>query len=169
MLHVYGDSIDRGPLHSGFLNGLIGDAHRRYSGRVNFREGWRGHLFQGRFASFAMDEAHVLAAAGYVEMNPVRAGLAEAPWEWKWSSAGAHLEGRDDKLAKAGPLLQLVGGWEEFLGGALSEEECETFRRHERTGRPLGSAAFVERIERDLGRVLRPRKAGRKPKTDTAE
>ena len=57
----------------------IGDAHRRYSRRVNFREGWRGHLFQGRFASFAMDEAHVLAAARYVEMNPVRAGLVEAP------------------------------------------------------------------------------------------
>ena len=33
----------------------IGEAHRRYSRMVNFREGWRGHLFQERFASFPMD------------------------------------------------------------------------------------------------------------------
>ncbi|NQT50685.1 transposase, partial [bacterium] len=37
----------------------IGEAHRRYSRRVNFREGWRGLLWQGRFASFPMDEAHL--------------------------------------------------------------------------------------------------------------
>jgi len=34
----------------------IGEAHRRYSRRINFREGWRGHLRQGRFASYPMDE-----------------------------------------------------------------------------------------------------------------
>jgi putative transposase len=34
----------------------IGEAHRRYTRRINFREGWRGHLWQGRFASYVMDE-----------------------------------------------------------------------------------------------------------------
>ena len=40
----------------------IGEAHRRYTRRVNFREGWRGHLWQGRFASYVLDEAHLMAA-----------------------------------------------------------------------------------------------------------
>jgi len=42
---------------------------------VNFREKWRGYLWQGRFGSVVMDEPHLMAAARYVEMNPVRAGL----------------------------------------------------------------------------------------------
>src|SRR5947209_4469298 len=44
-------------------NGLrraIGEAHRRYTRRVNFRQRWRGHLWQGRFASFVMDEPYLL-------------------------------------------------------------------------------------------------------------
>ena len=53
----------------------IGEAHRRYSRMINFRNNWRGHLWQGRFASFPMDETYLLAAARYVEMNPVVAGL----------------------------------------------------------------------------------------------
>jgi len=43
------------------------EAHRRYTRRVNFREGWRGHLWQGRFASFPLDERYLLAAARYIE------------------------------------------------------------------------------------------------------
>ena len=56
----------------------IGEAHRRYTRRINFRERWRGHLWQGRFASYAMEERYLLAAARYIEMNPVRAGLVDA-------------------------------------------------------------------------------------------
>jgi len=37
----------------------IGEAHRRYTRRINFREGWRGHLWQERFASFPMDERYL--------------------------------------------------------------------------------------------------------------
>lgn len=53
----------------------IGEAHRRYTSKINFREGWRGHLWQERFTSFPIDESYLLAAARYVEMNPVAAGL----------------------------------------------------------------------------------------------
>ena len=38
------------------LRRAIGEAHRRYTRLINFREGWRGHLWQERFASFPMDE-----------------------------------------------------------------------------------------------------------------
>ena len=43
------------------LRAALGEAHRRYTRHVNFREGWRGHLFQARFASFPMDDAHLMA------------------------------------------------------------------------------------------------------------
>jgi putative transposase len=57
------------------LNLAISEAHRRYTRRVNFREGWRGHLCQGRFASFIMQEKYLLACTRYVELNPARAGI----------------------------------------------------------------------------------------------
>jgi putative transposase len=38
------------------LRAGVAEAHRRYARRVNFREGWRGHLCQERFASFIMDD-----------------------------------------------------------------------------------------------------------------
>ena len=55
----------------------LGEAHRRYTRRVNLREGWRGYLWQGRIASFPLDETHLLAAGRYVELNPLRAGLVK--------------------------------------------------------------------------------------------
>ncbi len=57
----------------------IGEAHRRYTRRVNFREGWRGHLWRGRFSSFPLDENSLLVVARYVEKNPARAGIVESP------------------------------------------------------------------------------------------
>ena len=146
------------------LRRAIGEAHRRYTRHVNFRQGWRGHLWEGRFASFVMDKGYLLAATRYVELNPVRAGLAKTPWQWKWSSARAHRRGKDDGLVRVGPMLDLAGDWEEFLSVDPTQAEMEAIRRHERTGRPLGAPVFVQKIERALRRVLRPGKRGPKPK-----
>ena len=151
------------PSDAGGLRAALGEAHRRYSRRINFREGWRGYLWQGRFASVAMDDDHLLAAARYVELNPVRARLAERPQDWPWSSARAHLTGRDDALVSVEPMLSRVPDWPALLGQGLAEDEHEALRRGERTGRPLGSQAFVATLERDLDRPLARRKPGRKP------
>ena len=62
------------PGEESVLNRAVGEAHRRYTRYINFREKWRGYLWQGRFASFPMDEPYLLAAARYVERNPVKAG-----------------------------------------------------------------------------------------------
>jgi len=146
------------------LRRAIGEAHRRYTRRVNFREKWRGYLWQGRFASFIMDEPYLLAAARYVELNPVRANLVADASQWPWSSARPHLSGRDDRLVKVAPMLAMVNNWRALLDSAMREEELRELRDHGRTGRPLGNATFVERLEKVVGRVLSPRKPGRKPK-----
>ncbi len=144
------------------LRRAIGEAHRRYTRRINFRENWRGYLWQGRFASFVMDEPYLLAAARYVELNPVRAKLVARAADWRWTSARAHLAGRDDRLVEVAPLLAMIDDWRAFLDSGLPEEQLRELRNHARTGRPLGDVAFLERLETLVGRVLRPRKPGRK-------
>jgi len=146
------------------LRQAIGEAHRRYTRLINFRESWRGHLWQGRFASFVMGERHLLAAARYVELNPVRARLVEKPEDYPWSSAAAHLRNADDMLVKASPLLALCPDWRSLLESGMREGEGELMRQHERTGRPLGDEGFVTKLEHALARRLHPLKPGRKRK-----
>jgi putative transposase len=141
----------------------IGEAHRRYTRLVNDREGWNGHLWQGRFSSFPLETNYVLDAARYVELNPIRSGLRRRIKDWKWSSVRAHLAGENDALVQARPLLRKKKNWDGFLRDGLSDESLNTLRRHSRTGRPLGSDEFVERIESELGRSLKKRKPGPKP------
>lgn len=144
------------------LRRAIGETHRRYSRMINFRKNWRGHLWQGRFASFPMDESYLLATARYVEMNPVTAGLVQDAAEWVWSSAGAHLTGSDNELVTVAPLLEMAGDWRIFLNGAGEEEQVNEIRKHERTGRPLGSVSFIEQLETALDRPLKRGKPGPK-------
>ena len=143
------------------LNLAIGEAHRRYTRRINFRQGWRGHLWQGRFASFVMDEKYLLACTRYIELNPVRAGLAERTEDWPWSSAQAHIKGKNIILANTTPLLTMVNKpWEKFLSSDAKESEIEMFRKHERTGRPLGGSPFIEQLEVTLECRLKLKKPG---------
>ena len=58
----------------------IGWAHQAYTRRINFRENWRGYLWQGRFFSSALDETYLWAAIRYIERNPVRARMVEG-WQ----------------------------------------------------------------------------------------
>ena len=102
------------------LRRAIGEAHRRYSRRINFREKWRGYLWQGRFASFVMDEPYLLAAARYVELNPVRAKLVTSPaigggaapgaslWTRRWPGPSCSPIG-DDRRLECVPQQRDVG------------------------------------------------------------
>src|SRR5437899_1656324 len=101
-----------------------------------------------------MDDAHTIAAARYIELNPVRAGLVLSAAEYPWSSAPAHLRGRNDRLVRVAPLIERVGDWRAFLGERTEPEMLEILRRHAVSGMPLGDDAFVRRVEGALGREL---------------
>ncbi|HEO72478.1 MAG TPA: hypothetical protein ENN80_14560 [Candidatus Hydrogenedentes bacterium] len=103
-----------------------------------------------------------MAAVCYIELNPVRADLAERPEPYPWSSAQAHMTGRDDALVHVEPMLSRVEDWEAYLARDVGEAESTALRRHERTGRPLGNQDFIERLDNQLGRFLRKRKPGPK-------
>lgn len=63
---------------------LCGD----YAQGFNWRHGFTGHLFQGRFrAEVVRHELHVFEAIRYVDLNPERAGMES----WQWSSYWAHV------------------------------------------------------------------------------
>jgi putative transposase len=47
-----------------------------------------------------------------------------------------------------------------FLAAAITEEEMQEFRRHARSGRPLGREQFIQAVERTLGRTFRRGKPG---------
>ena len=94
------------PESEGGLCRALGEAHRRYTRRINFREAWRGRLWQGRFASIMMDEDYLSRAVHCVELNPVRAGIVKRPGDYPFRRAAALLAGKDDTLVQVRPLLR---------------------------------------------------------------
>jgi putative transposase len=141
----------------------FGRAHNDYARYLNVQKMETGHVWQNRYFSCPMDEAHGWAALRYVERNPVRAGLVRSAGQWQWSSAAAHLSGQD-----ATGLLDW-DDWrrtwsEESWARELEagEEAVESIRRATRTGRPAGDREFVQRAEAAAGRCLRPLRRGRK-------
>jgi len=151
------------PQHEQSLALLFKDAHRNYTRMINFRMNWRGHLWQERFHSFVMDDAHLAEAVRYVELNPVAAGLCATPLSWRWSSVHAHSIAIDDDLITVKPMLDRFPDWAGYLAQGLSGEAIQEIHSHLGTGRPLGDARFIERLETITGRVLKLRKVGRKP------
>ncbi len=146
------------------LRSAIGEAHRRYTRFINSREGWTGHLWQERFASYVMDEKYLVAAVRYIELNPVRAGLVKIAGEYLWSSARAHLAGTEDPVAQLQKIQEIVPDWGEFLGMPIPKEEIESIKAHASTGRPVGTPAFISGLEDELGIILTKRKPGRPAK-----
>lgn len=157
------------PSHADGLRGALADAHRRYSRAVNFAHGWTGYLWQGRFASYPMDDAHLLTAIRYVELNPVKARLAERAEDWRWSSAAAHVRGTADGLTDLDAMKPVHRNWRAMLrrgleAGDMPEGAEAAIEASIRTGRPLGDEAFVEALEARTGRSLKRRKPGPKPR-----
>lgn len=146
----------------------MGATHARYTRAVNARERWTGYLWQGRFASFPMDEDYLLACVRYVGLNPVRAGLTARAVDWPWSSVGAHVHGRADPLLTPGPLAErLAGRMAHAFDLDVEEEARRKLRRACVTGRPLGAAAWVKALEAATGRSFADPPRGRPSKRET--
>ena len=146
----------------------IGRTHQNYAQYLNGTYGLSGHTWQNRFYSCPMDEAHAQNALAYVELNPVRAGLIQRPWEYTWSSAAHHCGKRSSRSAaylSEHDHPYTPEGWKETLRTIYRDTEWQnTMRKHTTSGRPLGSDAFLKSIEDTLGRSVRLRSVGR-PKT----
>ncbi|HEY2784365.1 MAG TPA: transposase [Fimbriiglobus sp.] len=129
--------------------------HRRYRGS--------GHVYQGRFRSFPIQEdEHLLTVLRYVERNPARARLVERAQDWPWSSAAANRPG--EPVLDVGPVPR-PAGWLRHVNTPQTEAEAEALRECIRRRRPFGDAAWIGRAAGRLGleSSLRPRGRPRKP------
>lgn len=137
------------PPDEGALARAVGLTHLRYTRLINGRERWTGYLWQGRFASFPMDEDYLRQCVRYVGLNPVRAGLVERAIDWPLSSVRAHLGRGTDPLLTPGPVAALLGdAVDGYFDVDLAEEAQRKLRKACRNGRPLGAAAWVKALDR---------------------
>ncbi len=136
---------------------------------AHYRTGGTGHLYQGRFKSFPVqDDEHLLTVMRYVERNPLRAGLADAAEWWRWGSAWARRQKPDSR-----PWLAIPGDpalprqWRAWVNKPQSDAEEAAIRKCICRGSPYGDAAWtkgsvarlgLEPTQRPRGR---PRKCGK--------
>ena len=152
------------PRENGNLAQAIGETHRNYTRFVNYRENWKGYLWQGRFSSYILDDNYLLAATRYILLNPVRAGIVSNPWEYEWSGARYHMRMNNSYLIKDNLLQEIITDWKEFLNVSSDRHDVELLKLHERTGRPLGNSGFIDKLESTLKINLKKKRAGRKKK-----
>jgi putative transposase len=148
------------------LNVLLRRVHGRYAQYYNARWGRTGHLWQNRFFACVLGPGHLWAALAYVERNPVRAGMVKQAAEYRWSSAAAHLSGKDEHGLLDMTWWRREGpeDWCRILGDEEREETTDRLRACTYAGRPFGDETFVNEMGTRFGRQWtrgRPKKKGK--------
>jgi putative transposase len=142
--------------------------HGRYAIYWNAVHQSSGHAWQGRYYSCPLDLVHLWEALRYTEVKPVHAGLTSEVEVWGWSSAAARCgaEARNEILdLEVRRKSWIASAWRQYLAAGEIESKVTEIRRSTHTGRPLGSAEFVQALEGSMRRRLAPQKGGRPPKT----
>lgn len=100
------------------LSRFIKQANLSYYAYYNRNYGYEGHLWRDRFRTNIIDtDSYLLQCGKYIELNPVRAGIAESPAHYEFSSYNYYAKGKTDALITCNPL---------YL--ALSDNESERRR-----------------------------------------
>ena len=106
----------------------------------------------------------MITCARYIERNPVRAKMVKQPYLWPYSSAKIHCGIHQDDPLGTNQLFDYIEQkpktWKEFIDKTDNSEEMKGIREKTRTGRPLGTNDFVERLEGQLKRVFKLRPKG---------
>jgi putative transposase len=153
------------PEHEESLAKAVGLCHYHYTKHVNRVHRRSGHLWHNRFYSCPMDEAHTHNALAYVELNPLRAGMVQKPWDYPWSSAAAHCGKSNPPPWLDTSVWQCEMTSETWIATLRAfyrdDGAADAIRINTYNGRPLGSERFVKEIELRLGRKLGPLPMGR--------
>jgi putative transposase len=126
-----------------------------------------GHLYQGRYKSFAVQEdAYLLTLLRYVEANPLRAKLVKRAQDWRWGSLGC--EGKWAKPILDEWPIDRPRNWAALVNEPVVASERERLKRSFERGQPLGDASWTKRMAERMGLQYtlnprgRPRKKGTK-------
>lgn len=160
------------PTVEGGVSSMMQYLGRHYVQYINKTYGRSGTLWQRRYhASVIETEAYLLTLYRFIELNPVRAGLVQAPEQYLWSSAKDHLALTESSLIVDHETYMRLGGtskervraYTALIREPLEEEALSQIRTAVRQGGVLGSDQFKDQIEMQLGRRVRPGRRGRKP------
>ena len=146
------------------LQQVLKPLHMRYAQYINKQKGWKGHLWQGRFFSSALDELYTYSAIRYVERNPVSAGMVERAEDYIWSSAAAHIGKVDNVLLSDIPDSYCAvkkSEWSDWLASPEDSEHLIIIRRNIEKGLPCGVDGFIAWLEGKTNRCLQFKKQGR--------
>ena len=145
----------------------VGRSYVRY---FNKRHNRSGTLWEGRYKSSLIDsESYLLTCMAYIDLNPVRAGVAESAEDFGWSSY-KHLAGQNiDKLVTPHALYWGLGNtpfareaaYAEFVAGGLSAATQKALTESALKGRVVGRPDFLTSLEKSTRRQILRQKAGR--------
>ena len=131
---------------------------------INRHQVGSGHVYQGRYKSFAIqNDAHLAIACRYVERNPVRAGAAESSAQWPWGSAGQASLPVALRVDLAELPIARRGDWRHWVDQPQTAAEEEALNRCVRQSRPFGDERWLKRMHTTLG-WREPLKIGRPKK-----
>ncbi|MBM3253539.1 MAG: transposase [Candidatus Omnitrophica bacterium] len=146
----------------------IGSTNLVYTQYINRKYKRSGRLWQNRFFSTIVEkEPYLWAVARYIEQNPVRAGIVKNVEGYLWSSAKAHILGKNDDILSGKSWFEKseLETYQSFLKDDDKKVEA-LIRKATSTGRPLGNESFVKKLEKILGLNILPKKAGRPKKEE---
>ena len=150
---------------SRFMQWLLTAHVRRY----HAVHGTSGHLWQGRFKAFPIQEDnHLLTVLRYVERNPLRARLVRRAETWPWGSLrGRNADAVAPAFLRAGPC-PLPTDWADVVNSAQPTDELDRIRASVNRGTPYGDERWTKRAATRLGleSSLRPRGRPRSEKGD---
>ena len=132
---------------AGYFSWLSNTHVKRY--RAHYRR-TSGHLYQGRYKSFAVEEdAYLLTLLRYVEANPLRANMVEQAQEWPWSSLGCD-KSVSQKLLDPWPIDR-PRNWTALVNEPLPGDDLSRVQLSFERGRPLGSDPWTVKMAARLG------------------
>jgi len=147
---------------------------RRYVPYVNHEYQRTGTLWEGRFkSSLVQAQSYVLACHRYIELNPVRAGMVQAPGDYPWSSYRSNAFGETNPILTPHAEYMALGGgsqterrnaYQALFSSRLDQNLISQMRECLQTGTPLGNDRFRVRIEQLLGRSIGFSRRGRPKK-----
>lgn len=150
---------------------------RRYVRYFNQQQGRTGTLWEGRYKSTLIQaERYLLACMAYIDLNPVRAGIAAEPGDYPWSSHGHYVGLRNDKLVSPHPLYWELGNtpfardaaYADLVQSGISAHQQRVLTDSALRGWALGEADYVADLQKRTQRRVSKTRAGRPPSVKPA-